>query len=85
MAHGNAHRNHAAKLGVHRVRVSGRYQSFTFSEAFGPLLTDEWGEPTDNAGLAWEANPFWDAFEAWIKTQSPATQQDQPHPESRHD
>jgi hypothetical protein len=65
MAHGNAFRNHLLKADVHRVRVGKRYWRFTFSEAWGPLLTDEWGETVDNTPLADEAHPFWDKFEAW--------------------
>lgn len=66
MGHGNSFRIHAAKLDVHRVLVGRKYQHFTFSEACGPLLTDEWGEPVDNGPLAYEAHPFWTSFEAWI-------------------
>jgi hypothetical protein len=65
MTHGNAFRNHAAKRDVHRVRVGRRYWHFTFSDMWGPLLTDEWGDPVNNMPLADEAHPFWDAFEAW--------------------
>lgn len=65
MAHGNSFRNHAIKADVHRVRVGGRYRRFTFSDQWGPLLTDEWGEPVSNMPLADEEHPFWDAFEAW--------------------
>jgi len=70
MTHGNAHRNHLAKAGVHRVRVKGyggRYWLFTFSERWGPSLCDAWGEPlASQAPLADEEHPFWDAFEAWF-------------------
>jgi hypothetical protein len=65
VTHGNTFRNHAAKADVHRVKVGRRYWLFTFSDQWGPLLTDEWGEPVDNTPLADEAHPFWDAFEAW--------------------
>lgn len=65
MTHGNAFRNHLAKADVHRVRVGKRYQYFRFSERWGPILTDEWGEVIDNTPLADEAHPFWDKFEEW--------------------
>lgn len=65
MTHGNATRNHLLKRDVQRVRVGKRYWYFTFSDAWGPLLTDEWGEPVDNTPLADEEHPFWDKFEAW--------------------
>ena len=69
--HGNSFRNHAAKRDVHRVLVGRRYQNFTFSEAWGPLLTDEWGEPIDNAPLADETHAFWSPFEAWLASRHP--------------
>lgn len=72
MTHGNVFRRHIDKRDVHRVRVQGpgergpgRYWLFTFSDAWGPMLTDEWGEPVDNTPLADEEHPFWDKFEAW--------------------
>lgn len=70
MSHGNIRRNHLLKADVHRVRVrdSRKLWTFTFSEMWGPLLTDEWGEPIDQKPLSWEEHPFWDAFEAWQKT-----------------
>lgn len=68
MTHGNTTRNHAIKAGVHRVRVGKRYWYFTFSDRWGPLLTDEWAEPVDNTPLADEEHPFWDAFEAWLSS-----------------
>lgn len=70
MSHGNATRNHAIKGDVHRVRVGRRYWHFTFSDQWGPLLTDEWAEPVDNAPLADENHPFWTAFEAWLAASS---------------
>ena len=66
MTHGNTFRNYLVKRDVHRVRVGKRYWRFTFSDQWGPLLTDEWGEPVDNTPLADEQNPFWDKFEAWL-------------------
>lgn len=66
MAHGNQKHNHLAKSDVHRVRVSGRYVLFTFSDQFGPSLCDRWGEPVNNMPLADEENPFWGKFEAWL-------------------
>lgn len=65
-AHGNAHRDHAIRADVHRVRVGKKYWLFTFSEMWGPLLTDEWGEPVNNYPLGDETHPFWDKFEAWL-------------------
>ena len=66
MPHGNAFRNHLVKADVHRVRVGKRYQCFTFSDQWGPHLTDEWGEPVSNVQLADEDHPFWPKFEAWL-------------------
>lgn len=71
MTHGNAFRPHLIKTEVHRVRVGKRYWHFTFSDRWGPLLTDEWGEPVDNMPLADEEHPFWEAFEAWQRATSP--------------
>lgn len=68
MVHGNITRNRAVKADVHRVRVGKRFWQFTFSDAWGPLLTDEWGEPVDNAPLTDEAHPFWDKFEEWQRS-----------------
>lgn len=72
MAHGNSRRNHMVKADVHRVRIGARYWQFTFSDMWGPLLTDEWGEPVNNKPLADEEHPFWDKFEAWLR-EAPAT------------
>jgi hypothetical protein len=70
MAHGNAHRNHLGKRDVHRVWAMRRYWHFTFSDQWGPILTDEWGDPANNMPLADEEHPFWDAFEVWQKARS---------------
>lgn len=72
MTHGNQFRDHTAKADVHRVRVGRRYWLFTFSPMWGPLLTDEWGDPVDNAPLADEDHPFWPQFEAWQRNREPA-------------
>lgn len=71
--HGNAFRNHLAKRDVHRVRVGRRYMHFTFSDRWGPLLTDEWGEPVSNMPLADEEHPFWTPFETWLAARDGAS------------
>lgn len=74
MTHGNSSRNHLIKADVHRVRVGKRYWQFTFSQQWGPLLTNEWGEPIDNTPLSDEGHPFWDKFEAWLQSSQAALQ-----------
>lgn len=69
--HGNVKLNHLAKSDVYRVWVAGRFQHFTFSEDWGPLLTDEWGDPVNNDQLSNESDPFWTAFEGWMAAGKP--------------
>lgn len=49
----------------HRIVVKGRSVFFTFSDRFGPLLTDGFGNPTKYQPAS-ERAAFWTPFEAWL-------------------
>ena len=51
--------------GVHYVMVKGDVVYFTFSERFGPWMTDRLGDPLKKQPIS-ERHPFWAPFEAWL-------------------
>lgn len=83
MTHGNTKRDRSIRIDVHQVKVGRRYWHFTFSDAWGPLLTDEWAEPVDQHPLVDEDHPFWDAFEVWQKANHPVGAREPQHPQPK--
>jgi hypothetical protein len=50
---------------IHSVIVRGKTVYFTFSDRFGPFLTDKDGEDLARQPVS-DRHPFWEPFNAWL-------------------